>query len=234
MNNTIMKYNEFSANYHVKSDYLTYQGIKTSLQKASKKYHVKQQELKQTPKPFFPPYLKALVNDSKGCKSVYTCLNNNNNEIPTCIKKWDEILSTKFTEDDWEAIFFLPFTITGDIDIRWFQFRLIHRTLGTNGYLHKINYVENYLCTFCKQFPETIEHIFWPCRYSQAFIRNMLLNHYNIYGDLTLKVALQILGWKFYKNTKKSSLYSQILLIFIHNFILFYLVEGSSIRRESL
>ena len=32
----------------------------------------------------------------------------------------------------------------------------------------------------------------------------------------TLKVALQIMGRKFYKNTKKSSLYSQILLIFIH------------------
>ena len=31
-----------------------------------------------------------------------------------------------------------------------------------------------------------------------------------------LKVALQILGWKFNTNTKKSSLYPQNLLIFIH------------------
>ena len=31
-----------------------------------------------------------------------------------------------------------------------------------------------------------------------------------------LKVALQILGRKFYKNTKKSSLYSQSLLLVIH------------------
>ena len=31
-----------------------------------------------------------------------------------------------------------------------------------------------------------------------------------------LKVALQILGRKFYKNTKISSLYSESLLIFIH------------------
>ena len=31
-----------------------------------------------------------------------------------------------------------------------------------------------------------------------------------------LEVALQILGREFYKNTKKSSLYSQSLLIFIH------------------
>ena len=33
---------------------------------------------------------------------------------------------------------------------------------------------------------------------------------------LFLKVALQIVGQKFYKNTKQSSLYSQSLLIFIH------------------
>ena len=107
-----------------------------------------------------------------------------------CIKKWDEVLSTKFTEDDWEAIFLLPFSVTSDINIRWFQFRLIHRILGTNSYLYKINYVENSICTFCKQFPETIEHIFWTCRYSQALIRNMLLNHHNIYGDLTLNDML--------------------------------------------
>ena len=33
---------------------------------------------------------------------------------------------------------------------------------------------------------------------------------------VVLRVALQILGQKFYKNTKNSSLYSQTLLIFIH------------------
>ena len=34
---------------------------------------------------------------------------------------------------------------------------------------------------------------------------------------LLFKVALQILGQKFYKNTKKLPVYSQSLLIFIHN-----------------
>ena len=31
-----------------------------------------------------------------------------------------------------------------------------------------------------------------------------------------LKVALQIMGRKFYENTKKSTLYSKSLLIFVH------------------
>ena len=44
-----------------------------------------------------------------------------------------------------------------------------------------------------------------------------------------LKVALQILGQKFYKNTKISSLYSQSLLIFIHKTSV---VERHYITRE--
>ena len=44
-----------------------------------------------------------------------------------------------------------------------------------------------------------------------------------------LKVALQIFGRKFYKNTEKSSLYSQSLLIFIHKALV---VEGHPTSRE--
>ena len=36
------------------------------------------------------------------------------------------------------------------------------------------------------------------------------------HGPFVLKVALQIVGRKFYKNTEKSSIYSQSLLIFFH------------------
>ena len=39
---------------------------------------------------------------------------------------------------------------------------------------------------------------------------------FKTFPDDILKVALQILGRKFYKNTKISSIYSQIILVFIH------------------
>ena len=44
-----------------------------------------------------------------------------------------------------------------------------------------------------------------------------IIHHPMLYS---LKAALQILGRKFYKNTTKSSLYSQGLLIFIHKTLL--------------
>ena len=46
--------------------------------------------------------------------------------------------------------------------------------------------------------------------------------------SILLKVTLQILGRKLYKNTKKSSLYSQSLLIFIHKTLM---VENHPITR---
>ena len=49
--------------------------------------------------------------------------------------------------------------------------------------------------------------------FSQCYLPYMTLISY---FKCTLKVALQTLGRKFYKNTKRSSLYSQSLLIFIH------------------
>ena len=45
---------------------------------------------------------------------------------------------------------------------------------------------------------------------------NNVTNPIYMYVYFTLKVALQILGQKCYKNTEKSSLHSQGLLIFIH------------------
>ena len=54
--------------------------------------------------------------------------------------------------------------------------------------------------------------------------------HSNVWMLKTaLKVALQIFGRKFYKNIKKSSLYSQSLLIFIHRNSV---VERHPITRE--
>ena len=56
------------------------------------------------------------------------------------------------------------------------------------------------------------------------------VHHQTLWYDLScLKVAVQILGRKIYKNTKKSSLYSQSLLFFIHKTPV---VKSNSTTRE--
>ena len=45
----------------------------------------------------------------------------------------------------------------------WFNYRIIHRTLGTNKRLHMSKVKNSPLCSICAQEPETIKHIFFYC-----------------------------------------------------------------------
>jgi hypothetical protein len=44
--------------------------------------------------------------------------------------------------------------------LQWFQYRIIHRILGTNSLLYEINKKPNDKFSFCLEEVETIEHIF--------------------------------------------------------------------------
>ena len=79
----------------------------------------------------------------------------------------------------------MPFKITKDSRIQWFQIRIIHRIIGTNYYLHKIKYNDNPLCTFCKNENETIEHLFWQCSFVKDIIDIYFKTKKNIFPSLT-------------------------------------------------
>ena len=40
-------------------------------------------------------------------------------------------------------------TLCTDVSLRWCQYRIIHRILGTNSFLNKIRVIDSNLCTFC-------------------------------------------------------------------------------------
>jgi len=60
-------------------------------------------------------------------------------------------------------IYILPFIITQDTKMQWFQFRINHLILGTNWLLNKNNNNYDSKCYFCKIEIETVQHIFWNC-----------------------------------------------------------------------
>ena len=64
---------------------------------------------------------------------------------------------------NWKEIYCLPFITTKSSKLQWFQYRIIHRILGTNSLLYKINQKPNDKCSFCLEEVERIEHIFWSC-----------------------------------------------------------------------
>ena len=71
-----------------------------------------------------------------------------------------------------------------------FQYKLLNRFLATNKYLKTINIKDEDSCTFCKNQPETIAHMFWYCPRVQSFIndiKNDILREYRIELNINRK-----------------------------------------------
>lgn len=69
----------------------------------------------------------------------------------------------ELTLKQWREIYSLPVKCTKDSRLLWLQYKLLHRILQTNCYLHIVGILNSSLCYFLKQTLETIEHIFVKC-----------------------------------------------------------------------
>ena len=65
--------------------------------------------------------------------------------------------------------FSLPHSVTFEPYVEAFQFKVLNSFLYTNSKLHKIGYIADDLCTFCKCESETMQHLFYYCSYSISF-----------------------------------------------------------------
>lgn len=66
--------------------------------------------------------------------------------------KSSRLLNNNLSDLEWEIIFSISFRI----DI--IQFRINHRILATNSFLHNIKKVDSYKCSFCEKEIESTEH----------------------------------------------------------------------------
>lgn len=82
-----------------------------------------------------------------------------NNDTPTCQEKWDSMFDIDLAE--WKQIYSWVFKVCKDTYLQWLQSRIIHRILGTNALLYKMNKCSSDLCTFCQGASEIIYHLFW-------------------------------------------------------------------------
>ena len=68
------------------------------------------------------------------------------------------------TDDQCSDIFSLPFKVTLDTKLRWFQlWRVINNILPNNVWLEKVSTIDNEMCTFCHNDNETVTHMFCEC-----------------------------------------------------------------------
>ena len=156
--------------------FLNYASLCESINQYAARFKIKlhdcQQKLKITACPFIPFHINILLNEQKGCKSMYKILTKQNTSInhPSQLK-WATQLS--LVETNWNSIFTTTFKSVLDPKIKWMQYSIIYRILPTNSYLTKIKIKTSNTCDTCKSCPETIEHLFWECVHSNVMWNNL-------------------------------------------------------------
>ena len=70
---------------------------------------------------------------------------------------------------DWRSYCLLPFISTIDVNMRWFQYKLLHRILYMTDFLFKLKLTEDNYCTSCKNLEETVTMYFVIVSLSQEY-----------------------------------------------------------------
>ena len=103
-----------------------------------------------------------IVNSHTKSKDFYKLINTRYPEIG--IKhKWNEDLNLSIQPNDWKKIFKICFKTVKDNYLIWFQYRILHRILGTRKLLYNMNKSPSPNCLFCGDSPETLIHLFCQC-----------------------------------------------------------------------
>ena len=87
--------------------------------------------------------------------------------------KWCGILQLPSDAIDWSTIFKNNYYATNATKLRSFQIRLNLRSIVTNIQLHVLDIASDNLCTFCREEPETLIHLFYDCKIVDAFWNNV-------------------------------------------------------------
>ena len=111
--------------------------------------------------------LETLVNVESTTKWAYSnLLKTKLIETCSCESKWIAELGVA---PDWRQITRHLTESTKNIELRWLQFRILHRILPTRKMLKIFRLIENDQCVFCKRAVETVSHLFVHCPKVNAF-----------------------------------------------------------------
>ncbi len=94
--------------------------------------------------------------------------------IPTALNTWSEKFPNLFKEitlDDWKNIFTLSFISTRETKVQSFQYRLLHRAIPCNVWLHNIKMRNNSICSYC-DCEDSIHHFLIYCDKAKQFWRS--------------------------------------------------------------
>ena len=161
--------------------------------------------------PSIQTFVKTLLKERRGSQPIYEIFISKINFNETNEQKWlDDLNINNFDEEQWKRINKNIFSGSSDKYLQWFQYRIVHRIIGTNKLLFKIKIKESPKCTFCQNDDESISHLFFDCPIVLRFlisIQNLISNQTNNH-QFTIEKEDIILG-----NHENQALNTILLLV---------------------
>ena len=152
----------FKNKYGIRTNFLEYGGVISSIKKSFPNTFNNPGDTLVYPT--IPFNLNVLFKDKKGSRRIYAILVSKKEVNKNYVHKWENKLNISYAPPKWSSICNSPFRCTISTKLRWFQYRLVHRILGTNLFLLRIGKKDSNMCTFCHEAEETLIHIFCNCR----------------------------------------------------------------------
>ena len=117
--------------------------------------------------------------------------------------------------EDWKNVFILPRILPIDNKLKELQYKIIMRYVSTNYLLHKMKIINSQTCSFCKMYPETIDHLFYHCTEVRNIWLYILAKWQSITGTFaSISLKHFILGmYTNLKDTTTKSLNIAIILL---------------------
>ena len=105
-----------------------------------------------------------LISQKKGCRKYYkTLCKDLTLPVSNAMQKWETDLECEIDAEEIPKVYTLIAKATKDVNLRYLQFKLLHRICPCNKFLTKINILNNELCDICENEVEDLLHIFWRC-----------------------------------------------------------------------
>ena len=162
-NGSILDHNDISHLYpDLKSNFLEYYRLKKQAEAFIQKNKVNNDF--DIPRPILPHHLQLLNHNTKGCKFfLYRLQISPLSMTPKFMGKWNRDFNMILDGDTWKQIFKCCFKTLDNNELIWFQYRILHRILGTNHLRYKMNQIASPVCNQCQQSDQTLLHLFTEC-----------------------------------------------------------------------
>lgn len=201
-NNRILSYNHFTKKFNLKCPFTVYFGMINAIPRHWKHHMMTNntadlRTVQPTEVSEIYPYTSRVIYRHMITK-IYS--------PPTSLSKWNQTFPG--VNDEWSTIFRIPFLSLRETKLQYFQFRFLHRILGTNVLRHRMKLTHSPSCTFCGEHNETIEHLFWDCRLTSSFL---------------LDVEQIMLGQQFFFSKEDFFFGYKFLPRHPYNFLIFYM-----------